>query len=139
MSTPDKSNLMIGVWKLVNIANTDAAGNALRSSYGPEKYGLITFNKNNRMMVVISDGRDEIPAHELPNGQPREYSSYAGRFTFDGTTLITHVDGSIPPERVGTDQVRPVRFDGNRVILTAPPVEIDGVINFRDLTWEKIA
>lgn len=128
-----KSHMMIGVWTLVNIANTDKDGNTLRSSYGPEKYGLITFNKNNRMMVVISDGRDD-----LPKGRAREYSSYAGRFTFDGSTLITQVDGSIPLDRVGTEQIRPVRFDGNKVILTAPPVTIDGVVNYRDLTWEKI-
>ena len=25
------------------------------------------------------------------------------------------------------------------MILTAPPVEIDGIVNHRDLTWEKIA
>lgn len=129
-----KSHMMVGTYKLIDIKNTDEDGNILRSSYGPEKYGLITFNKNNRMMVVISDGRDE-----LPEGRAREYSSYCGRYTFDGTTLITKVDGSIPLDRVGTDQVRPVRFDGNRVILTAPPVAIDGVVNYRDLTWEKIA
>lgn len=129
-----KSHMMVGVWKLVDIKNTDKDGNVLRSSYGPEKYGLITFNENNRMMVVISDGRDVLPA-----GRAREYSSYCGRYTFDGTTLITKVDGSMPLERVGTDQVRPVRFEGkNRVTLTAPPVEIDSVTNYRDLTWEKI-
>lgn len=86
------------------------------------------------MMVVISDGRDE-----RPTKRPREYTSYTGRYTFDGTTLVTRVDGSLPQERVGTDQVRPVRFEGDKVILTAPPVEIDGVVNYRDLTWEKIA
>lgn len=128
-----KSHVMVGVWRLVNITNTDKDGNILRSSYGPNKYGLITFNDDHRMMVVISDGRDELPA-----GRAREYSSYAGRYTFDGTTLITRVDGSIPLDRVGTDQVRPVKIEGNRVTLTAPPVEIDGVVNYRDLTWEKI-
>lgn len=134
MNAPDKSSLLMGVWKLINIVNTDAKGNVLRSSYGPKKFGLITFNDDHRMMVVISDGRDEISTD-----RPREYSMYTGRYTFDGTTLITQVDGSIPAKRIGTKQVRPVRMDGKRVTLTAPPEEIDGAINYRDLTWEKIA
>lgn len=132
----DHSAKLIGVWKLVNIHNTDKDGNTLRSSYGPKKEGLITFNDDQRMMVVISDGRKD-----LPSDRPREYSSYTGTYSFDGTTLRTQVDGSLPLERVGTLQTRPARFenDGKRLILTAPPVEIEGVINYRDLTWDKIA
>lgn len=134
MTATDKSSMLVGTWKLMDITNKDADGNILRSSYGPDKMGLISFNENNCMMVVIRDGSDV-----TPTDRPLEYSSYTGRFTFDGTTLITHVEGSLPLERTGTDQVRPTRFEGNKVILTAPPVEIDGVVNFRDLTWEKIA
>ena len=130
-------NQLVGVWRLVDITNKDADGNILRSSYGPLKMGLITFTEHNRMMVVICDGRQIVPEAE----QPREYTSYAGTSRFDGTTLYTEVDCSTPtnPPRVGTLQTRPARFEGNRVILTAPPVEIDGIVQYRDLTWEKIA
>ena len=128
---------LVGVWRLVDITNKDMDGKLLPSSYGPLKMGLITFTEHNRMMVVICDGR----VH-LPEGMAtREYTSYAGTYRFDGKTLVTAVDCSTPtnPPRIGTDQVRPARFEGNRVILTAPPVEIDGIVNYRDLTWEKIA
>ncbi|GGH61775.1 hypothetical protein GVY41_17700 [Frigidibacter albus] len=128
---------LIGVWRLVDITNKDADGNLLPPSYGPQKMGLITFTDQNRMMVVICDGREH-----LPEGMAgREYTSYAGTYRFDGATLVTAVDCSTPttPARVGTDQVRPARFEGNRVILTAPPVEIDGIVQYRDLVWEKIA
>ena len=129
----DRSDLLVGVWKLIEIVNTDKEGNALRSSYGPRKMGLITFNDDHRMMVVISDGRDSIPGET-----DREYSSYTGRYTFDGTILKTEVDGSLPLERVGTLQTRPARLVGKRITLRAPPVEIDGIVNYRDLTWERI-
>jgi hypothetical protein len=126
---------LIGTWRLVDITNKDAEGNILPSSYGPLKMGLIQFTEHNRMMVVICDGREH-----LPEGMAREYTSYAGTYRFDGETLVTRVDCSTPtnPPRVGTDQVRPARFEENRVILTAPPVEIDGIIQYRDLTWERI-
>jgi hypothetical protein len=130
---PDKSYLLIGVWKLINITNRDAQGNILRSSYGPRKMGLITFNDDHRMMVVISDGREH-----LPSARPREYSSYAGTYRFDGTTLVTRVDCSTVPDRMHTDQVRPAVLAGNRVTLSAPPADIEGVVHYRQLTWEKI-
>ena len=41
------------------------------------------------MMAVLVDGRAK-----LPDGAKREYSSYCGNYTFDGTTLITTVDAS---------------------------------------------
>lgn len=131
----DHSHKLVGIWRLVDIHNTDADGNTLRSSYGPNKMGLFYFNDDHRMMVVISDGREV-----LPSARPREYSSYTGRYSFDGTTLQTQVDGSLPLERVGTLQTRPARFeeDGKRLVLTAPPVDIEGVVNYRDLTWEKV-
>src|SRR5687767_3467966 len=99
--------------------------------------GLFMFNEHNRLMVVICDGRETVPEGE----QPREYTSYAGTYSFDGETLVTNVDCSTVtnPPRVGTVQTRPARFEGNRIVLTAPPVEIDGIIQYRDLTWEKIA
>ena len=130
-------NDLVGVWRLVDITNKDADGNILRSSYGPQKMGLFMFNEHNRLMVVICDGREAVPEGE----RPREYTSYAGTYRFDGRTLVTEVDCSTPtdPPRVGTVQVRPARFEGNRMILTAPPAEIDGIIQYRDLTWEKIA
>ncbi|WP_196258837.1 lipocalin-like domain-containing protein [Pelagibacterium limicola] len=128
---------LVGVWRLVDITNKDADGRVLPSSYGPLKMGLITFTEQNRMMVVICDGREHLGDGETQ----REYTSYAGNYKFDGTTLVTRVDCSTPtiPNRIGTDQVRPARFEGNCVILTAPPVEIDGIVQYRDLTWEKIA
>lgn len=131
----DKSYLLIGVWKLIDVTNRGGDGQLFPPSYGPKKIGLITFNDENRMTVVLCDGRDA-----LPYEGPREYLSYAGAYRFDGETLVTRIDCTSLPERIkiGSDQVRPARLDGNRVTLTAPPFEIDGEIHYRELTWEKI-
>jgi hypothetical protein len=39
------------------------------------------------MMAVLIEGRAK-----LPDGAKREYSSYCGNYTFDGSTLITTVE-----------------------------------------------
>ena len=76
---------------------------------------------------------------ELPAGITREYSSYCGNYTFDGSTLITTVDAASDPARMGTQQVRKVRFEGERMILVPPAREVDGVRIDRELAWERIS
>jgi hypothetical protein len=43
-------------------------------------------------------------------GVRREYSSYCGNYTYDGERLVTRVDAASDPTRIGSDQVRGVRF-----------------------------
>jgi hypothetical protein len=74
--------------------------------------GRVTFTADGRMMSVV-DGRLELPA-----GVSREYSSYCGNYTYDGARLVTRVDAASDPSRIGSDQVRGVRFEGERLILT---------------------
>ena len=57
---------------------------------------------------------------ELPAGVTREYSSYCGNYTYDGEKLVTRVDAASDPSRIGSDQVRGVRFEGARMILIPP-------------------
>jgi hypothetical protein len=92
------------------------------------------FTAERRMMAVTCDGRPD-----LPHGTRREYSSYIGTYTFDGERLVTRVDGASDPSRIGSDQVRGVRFDGERMVLSPPPRRSETGEQFRELTWEKIA
>jgi lipocalin-like protein len=97
--------------------------------------GRVTFTAEGRMTSVVCDGRAE-----LPSGVRPEYSSYCGAYTFDGARLVTRVDAASDPRRVGGDQVRGVRFEGERMILTPPPRRT-GANNeeYREIAWERIA
>ena len=86
------------------------------------------------MMSVLVDGRAS-----LPEGTPRQYSSYCGNYTFDGSTLTTVVDANCDPVRFTAPQVRKVRFEGERMVLTPPAVRDRGVKVTRELTWERIS
>ena len=81
--------------------------------------GLVTFTSDGRMMSVLVDGRAS-----LPEGTPRQYSSYCGNYTFDGSTLTTVVDANCDPVRFTAPQIRKVRFEGERWRARAPePVQ----------------
>ena len=85
------------------------------------------------------DGDHRWPAIAGPPTRSRAYSSYCGNYTFDGTRLITRVDAASDPARIGSDQVREVSFDGDRMILRPPPRQGEAGEEYRELTWERIA
>jgi len=122
-----------GTWRLVAAGARDPAGGALPPPFGPQAMGRVVLNADGRMMAVLCDGRRELPA-----GTARDYASYCGNYTFDGERLVTRVDAAADPARIGTDQVREVRFDGERMILRPPPRQIGDVVQQRELTWERI-
>ena len=106
---------IVGTLKLVGARARDD-GKPLPEPYGGKGLGRVMFNSDGRMMAVTCDGRPDLPA-----GAERTYSSYIGRYTFTGDRLVTRVDGSSDPSRIGSDQVRGVRFEGERMVLSPPP------------------
>ncbi len=86
------------------------------------------------MMCVLCDGRAELPA-----GEPRQFMSYAGNYSFDGTTLTTRVDASSDASRVGGDQVRAVSFVDGRLVLRPPRRLYAGLMQHQELVWERVA
>ena len=125
---------VVGVWRLAGATATGADGKARAVPYGPRGMGIVTLTRDGRMMAVLCDGRAT-----LPEGAKREYASYCGNYTFDGSTLTTTVDANSDPARFTAPQVRKVRFDGDRMILVPPVVEANGVKVTRELTWERIS
>jgi Lipocalin-like domain len=113
----------------------DDAGKPMHPPYGPVPMGVVTFSADGRMVAVLCDARPQLPADE----EDREYSSYCGNYTFDGTTLVTRVDAASDRSRLGGDQVRRIRFDGDRLVLMPPARPWRGVMQHREMFFERIA
>jgi hypothetical protein len=125
---------IVGTWKLVRATARDAAGGELPAPYGGHAMGRVTFTADGRMMSVVCDGRPD-----LPPGVRREYSSYCGNYTFDGARLVTRVDAASDPTRIGGEQPRGVRFDGDLLILSPPPRGAGREAESREITWQRIS
>jgi hypothetical protein len=125
---------IVGVWSLRTTRGQDDNGKELPPPYGPKPEGLVAFQADGRMMCVLCDGRAE-----LPPGEPRQYVSYAGNYTFDGTTLTTRVDASSDAGRVGGEQVRAVSFVDGKLVLRPPRRLYAGLMQHQELVWERIA
>lgn len=123
-----------GTWRLVRTASRDANGKELPAPYGGQPMGRVVLAVDGRMMAVLCDGRRNVPA-----GEARDYNSYCGNYTYDGKQLVTTVDAASDPGRIGSDQVRDVRFEGALMVLRPPPRAYHGPVEQRELYWEKIA
>ena len=124
---------IVGIWQLKSTVGRDDAGKVLDPPYGPVAMGLVTFQADGRMMAVLCDGRATLA------GEPRQFMSYAGNYTFDGTTLSTRVDASSDASRVGGDQMRSVRFEKNGAMVLAPPRRLyAGTMQHQELVWERV-
>jgi hypothetical protein len=84
MLSPGENRMqsIVGTWKLLHATARDAAGAARPLPYGGNALGRVTFTADGRRMSVVCDGRKELPA-----GVSREYSSYCGNYTYDGSGL----------------------------------------------------
>ena len=113
---------IIGTWRLVKASSADAEGRPLPPPYGGEKgMGRVTFNTDGRMIAVLCDGRPT-----LPEGEPREYNSYCGNYTFDGRQLVTRVDAAKPPQPDDEAQIMsgtrtPINVGGDDIFLPPAP------------------
>ena len=89
-----------GTWRLVRAIARDDVGNLRPSPYEGQGMGCIVIG-GGRLAVMMIDWR-----HDVPCGQKRDYSGYTGAYTYDGKRLVTTVDASPAPDRIGTKQAR---------------------------------
>jgi hypothetical protein len=67
-----------------------------------------------------------------------EADAYGGRYSFHGDRVIHHVELSLFPNWVGTDQQRWVELAGDRLTLSASPLLLAGTQQVPRLVWERV-
>jgi uncharacterized heparinase superfamily protein len=120
-------------WKLIDASAFDAAGHALPSPLGPHPMGFAIFEAE-RVIVAVSDGRTSLP----PDVQSRAFVAYTGRYHFDGSELVTTVDGASNPD-VPTQQIRHLRFESPARMVVTPKNTVLAWTAGLKFVWEMIA
>ena len=112
----------------------------------PKEQGYITYGRDGRMQVLIVRGnRPKAESVEKLTDQQRtelfrSLTAYGGTYKFDGKSVEHHIDISWNEVWTGTTQIRDVRKEGDRVILTTRPAPFaaDGKMSVVTLEWEKL-
>ena len=132
---------LIGSWRLVSYETTETEGRRGKP-YG-DAVGRLSYDEHGNMAGQVM--RPDRARVELGEGNAQQvraaylgYIAYFGTYEVaaDGMTVVHHVHGALNPTWVGGDQVRRMRFDGDRLVLSAD-VRKSGAIVTHVLTWER--
>lgn len=127
-----KPNPLDGIWRLVEARAIDQHGQPLPPPYGHEPLGTVQI-QNGRMLAALCNADAT-----LASGAAREYVSYGGSCHFDGEQLTTEVDLSARRDWLGAPQIREAELTGERLVLRPPLREYGGVMQRRELIWERV-
>ena len=146
MSAAAASDPLVGAWRLLTWENRAADGR-LTYPMGPDPLGYLLYTADGRFSVTISR-RDRAPfaAGDLLGGSTEEkatavegFTAYAGQYTFDGERVVHHVELSLFPNWVGSDQERTAEISEQRLTLNSGPLLLAGKLQVARLVWERAA
>jgi hypothetical protein len=138
---------LVGTWRLRSWRNVGGDGSAV-DPLGEKPVGYIFYNHDGYVSVEIMAAQR--PRYQEPDafgGTPEEravaissYLSYAGPFEAlpDRDAVVHHIEVCSYPNWIGDDQLRFVRFDGNLLTLSTPPMTFQGVRRTGELVWERV-
>ena len=135
------SERLVGSWRLVSYHTIDAAGR--RGTPYAAAVGRLTYDgRGNMSGQVMRPGRARVEVG-VGNAQTVRaayigYIAYFGSYEVapGGDSVVHRVEGALNPEWVGGTQTRKLRFDGDRLVLSAD-VDKNGAIVTHTLTWER--
>jgi hypothetical protein len=135
----------VGAWRLLSLQARTSTGD-VSYPYGKDAAGYLLYSREGYMSVsVMQASRAHFvspdgllaPANEKVAAFDN-YSSYSGRYEVRGQKVIHHVEISLFPNWRGTEQERFFAFSGDRLTLTAPPMQIGGVEQNLVAIWQRL-
>jgi hypothetical protein len=138
-------NPLLGTWKLKSFVRQDAATGERRPALGEHPEGYLGYAPDGRMYALFAEGSRVVPSGDQPTDAERvqlhrSMVSYAGTYTIAGDKVVHHIDIAWNNARLGSDQVRFFKLDGDRLTLTTERNKspIDGSEGFGVLEFERI-
>jgi Lipocalin-like domain len=144
MNDHQPDDAIVGTWRLVTWENRDADGQ-VTLPMGSDPIGYLLYSRDGHFSVTISRARrPPFPAADVLGGAMEDkaravegFVAYAGSYTFQGDRVVHHVELSLFPNWVGSDQERTVELAGSRLTLSAAPLPLAGKLRVPRLVWER--
>ncbi len=135
----------IGTWQLVSWENRDSDGDVIYP-YGQDAVGYIMYNPDGYMSVhIMKANRSNFAAGAILTGSKEEqamasqsYLAYCGNYEIHSDKIIHYIATSLFPNWAGTVQERFFKFEGDRLVLSTPPLTVNGTQQTAHLTWQRV-
>jgi hypothetical protein len=136
----DQKNI-VGVWKLVSVVYEDAQTKERTPVLGEHPKGRqIATAQGQWLALVTADGR-KVPHTDEERAQAlRTMIAYTGHYRVEGGKVITKVEAAWNEAWVGGEQVRFIRFEGDRLFIESPPMphpNVGGKVVRVIVIWER--
>jgi hypothetical protein len=145
MNNQHVGDALIGTWRLVAWENR-AAGEEVTHPMARNPLGYLLYTADGHFSVTIARvGRPAFRVGNLLGGTIEDkaravegFVAYAGTYTFHGDRVVHHVELSLFPNWVGSDQERAIELTRGRLSLTAGPLPLAGNQQIARLAWERV-
>ena len=114
---------IVGVWKLVSVMYEDQETKTMSPIMGDNPRGFQIATPDGRWLALATPSGRTAPATDEERAQAfRTMIAYSGRYRVDGSTITTKVEVAWNEFWVGGEQVRHIRFEGDKLYIESPPM-----------------
>ena len=119
----DAKRQIVGTWKLVSVEYEDQETMARTPVLGEHPRGYQIATPDGRWIAVVTAEARPVPKTDRQRLDAfRSMIAYSGRYRVEGNTVTTRVEVAWNEAWVGGEQVRIVRFEGDRLFIESPPM-----------------
>jgi hypothetical protein len=114
---------IVGTWALVSVVYEDVATGERRPVYGEHPRGIQIATPEGRWLALMTAEGRAIPQTDTDRAQAlKSMIAYTGRYRVENGQVITKVEAAWNEAWVGGEQVRNIRFEGDRLYIESPPM-----------------
>jgi hypothetical protein len=114
---------IVGTWTLVSVVYEDVASKERTPVYGEHPRGTQIATREGRWLALMTAEGRTIPKTDADRAQAlKSMIAYTGRYRVTSGQVITKVEAAWNEAWVGGEQVRNIRFDGERLYIESPPM-----------------
>jgi hypothetical protein len=119
----DDKAAIVGTWKLVSVVYEDVATKERTPVLGEHPNGIQIATAEGRWLALVTAEGRQVPKTDAERARAlTSMIAYTGRYRVEDGKVITKVEAAWNEAWVGTEQVRAIRFEGNRLYIESPPM-----------------
>ena len=126
----DDKDKIVGTWTLVSVVYEDQITKERTPVLGEHPRGRQIATADGRWLALVTGEGRKVPTNDAERA--RAFTSmiaYTGRYRVEEGKVITKVEAAWNEAWVGGEQVRSIRFEGDRLFIESPPMPHPNVDN----------
>ena len=132
---------IVGTWMLVSVVYEDQSTKERTPVYGAHPKGIQIATAEGRWLALMTAEGRGTPKSDADRARAlKTMVAYTGRYRIEDGKAITKVEAAWNEAWVGTEQVRAIRFDGDKLYLRSPPMphpNIGGKVVRVIVEWQR--